>query len=62
MWHRCKRREMQYKVLVRKLEEKRSLGRPGHRQEDNIKVDLKLDMSVWTGVIWLMTVISDGLL
>jgi hypothetical protein len=31
MWHRWKRREMQYKVSVRKPEEKRSLGRPRHR-------------------------------
>jgi hypothetical protein len=30
-----------YRALVRKLEEKRPLGRPRHRWEDNIKVDLQ---------------------
>jgi hypothetical protein len=30
-----------YRVLVRKPEEKRTLGRPRHRWEDNIKMDLK---------------------
>jgi hypothetical protein len=29
------------KILVRKPEEKRPLERPGRRQEDNIKMDLK---------------------
>ena len=30
-----------YRVLVRKPEGKRPLGRPGRRWEDNIKVDVK---------------------
>jgi hypothetical protein len=30
-----------YKVLVGKPEGKRPLGRPRHRREDNIKVDLQ---------------------
>jgi hypothetical protein len=30
-----------YRVLVGKLEEKRPLGRPGCRWEDNIKMDLQ---------------------
>jgi hypothetical protein len=30
-----------YRVLVRKPEEKRPLGRPRHRWEDNIKMDLE---------------------
>jgi hypothetical protein len=30
-----------YRVLVGKPEGKRSLGRPRHRWEDNIKMDLK---------------------
>jgi hypothetical protein len=29
-----------FNVLVRKPEGKRPLGRPGHRWEDNIKMDL----------------------
>jgi hypothetical protein len=32
---------MSYKTLVRKPEVKRLLERPGHRREDNIKMDLK---------------------
>jgi len=30
-----------YRVLVGKPEGKRSLGRPLHRREDNIKIDLQ---------------------
>jgi hypothetical protein len=30
-----------YEFLVRKLEEKRPLGRPRHRWEDNIRLDLE---------------------
>jgi hypothetical protein len=29
-----------YKILIRNTEGKRPLGRPGHKREDNIKVDL----------------------
>ena len=30
-----------YRVLVRKIKGKRRLGRPSHRWEDNIKMDLQ---------------------
>jgi hypothetical protein len=30
-----------YRVLTRKLEGKRQLGRPRHKWEDNIKMDLQ---------------------
>jgi hypothetical protein len=30
-----------YSILVGRLEGRRSLGRPGHRWEDNIKMDLR---------------------
>jgi hypothetical protein len=30
-----------YKILVREPERKRPLGRPRHRQEDNIRMDLR---------------------
>jgi hypothetical protein len=30
-----------YRVLVEKREEKRTMGRPRHRWEDNIKADLQ---------------------
>jgi hypothetical protein len=39
-----------YRVLVGRLEGKRSLGRPRHRWEDNIKMDLRevgIDGSKW---------------
>jgi hypothetical protein len=41
--HVAHRREMRnaYKILVGKPEGKRPLGRPWHRWEDNIKMDLK---------------------
>ena len=37
-----------------KPEEKRPLGRPRHRWEDNIKMDLqKMGREVWTGSSWI---------
>jgi hypothetical protein len=44
-----------YRVLMRKPEEKRPLGRPRHRWEDNIKMDFKkwYESGVWTGSSWL---------
>jgi hypothetical protein len=40
-----------YRVLVGKLEEKRPLGRPRCRWEDNIKMDLQeVGCGVWTGI------------
>jgi len=46
-----------------KPEGKRALGRPRRRLEDNIKMDFrKLDMGVWTGLIWLRIGTGSGLL
>jgi len=43
-----------YRVLVRKPEGKRPVGRPRCRWEDNIKMDLqKWDVGVWSGSSWL---------
>jgi len=43
-----------YRVLVGKPEGKRPLGRPRHRWEDNIKMDLQeVGCGVWTGLRWL---------
>jgi hypothetical protein len=40
-----------YKSLVGKPEgKKRSLRRPTHRSNDNIKMDLKHGVKVWTGL------------
>jgi hypothetical protein len=38
-----------YRALVGKPEEKRPLGRPRSRWEDNIKIDLH-EVGVWTGL------------
>jgi hypothetical protein len=45
--------ENAYEILVGKPEGKKQLGRPGCRWEDNIKMQLKWDVMVCTGFIWL---------
>jgi hypothetical protein len=40
-----------YRILVRKPEEKRRLGRPSRRWEHNIKIDLK-ELG-WGGMDWI---------
>jgi hypothetical protein len=40
-----------YRIVVRKPEGKRSLGRPRHRWVGNIKIDLR-EMG-WIRLIWL---------
>jgi hypothetical protein len=43
-----------YRVLLGKPEGKRRLGRPRHRWEDDIKMDLQeVGWGAWTGLIWL---------
>jgi len=50
-----------YRILVRKPEGKRSLGRPRCRWEDTIKMDLqKIGCWVWTGWRWLRTGTGGG--
>jgi hypothetical protein len=51
-----------YRILARKPEEKRLLGRPRRRWVDNIKMDHRQDGMVWTGSIWLRIGTSGGLL
>jgi hypothetical protein len=52
-----------YKVLVRKPEGKRPLGRPRRRWEDGIRMDLReTGLGVWTGIDWLRTGTGDELL
>jgi hypothetical protein len=42
-------------------EEKRALGRPSCRWENNIKMDLqKRDVGLWTGLGWLRIEIGGG--
>jgi hypothetical protein len=47
---------------VGKPEGKRTLGRPRRRWENNIKMDLRQDGMVWTGLIRFRIGISEGLL
>jgi hypothetical protein len=51
-----------YRILLRRPEGKRPLGRPGRRWEDNIKMDLQWDGGAWTGLIWLRIGKGGGLL
>jgi hypothetical protein len=52
-----------YKVLVVKLEGKRSLGRPRHRWEDGIRMDLReTGLGLWIGFDWLRIGTGGGLL
>jgi hypothetical protein len=52
-----------YRVLVRKPESKRPLGRSKCRWEDNIKMDCrKWDGGAQPGLIWLRTGTSGRLL
>jgi hypothetical protein len=48
-------RRSAYRVLVGKPEGEGPLGRPRHRWEDNIKINLQeVGWGAWTGLIWLM--------
>jgi hypothetical protein len=43
-----------YRILVGKPEGRRPLGRPRHRWQDGIKMDLReIGWGVWSGFIWL---------
>jgi hypothetical protein len=43
-----------YGVLVGKSEERRPIGRPRLREDDNIKMDIQdWDKRAWNGSIWL---------
>jgi len=51
------------RVLVGKPEEKRPLGIPRYRWEENINVDIKeVAIRKWTGLMWLRRGTSGGLL
>jgi hypothetical protein len=49
-----------YKMLVGKRERKRLHGRPRHKYEENIRMDLK--EIGWIGFLWLRIGTSCGLL
>jgi hypothetical protein len=62
MWHWWRReRRNAYRMLVGRPE-RRKLGRPRRRWEDNIKMNLQeVGWRTWTGLIWLRTGIDGGL-
>ena len=50
-----------YGVLVGNPEGERSLGRPKHRREDDIKMDLReVECGEWTGSSWLRMETGGG--
>jgi hypothetical protein len=52
-----------YRVLVGRPKGKRQLGRPRHRWEDNIKMDIReIGIDGATGFKWLRIGSSSGLL
>jgi len=51
-----------YKILVRKLDGQSPLWRPRRGWEDNIKMDLKQGVKVWTAFIWLIMATCGGIL
>jgi hypothetical protein len=52
-----------YRVLVGKSGGKRQLGKPKHRLDNNIKMDLKgVGWGSWTGLNWLRIGTDGGLL
>jgi hypothetical protein len=51
-----------YRVLVGNLEVKRPLGRPRHRWEDGIRMDLRDWMGALSGFNWLRIGTSGWLL
>jgi hypothetical protein len=56
-------RRVAYRVLVKKPERRRPLGRPRRGWEDNIKMDVReVGWEAWTGLIWLRTGTGGGLL
>jgi hypothetical protein len=50
-----------YNILTAKPEGKRPFGRPRHKWEDNIRMDLtEIWWKVWSGCNWLRTETSGG--
>jgi hypothetical protein len=50
-----------YNILVGKPEENNPLGRPKHKVEDNIRIDLReIGWNLWIGIMWLRIGASNG--
>jgi hypothetical protein len=51
-----------YKMLFSKPEGRRLFGKPGHRWEDNIRMDIKeIEWEAWTKCIWIRRGTGGGL-
>jgi hypothetical protein len=56
-------RRVAYMVLVGKTEGERPLGKPRHRWEGNIKMNLsEVSYGVWIELIWVTIRVGDGVL
>jgi hypothetical protein len=63
MWHAWERREKYTRLWWEKPEGKRPLGKPRHRWEDGIRMDLReIGLGVWIGFDWLRIGTGGGLL
>jgi hypothetical protein len=62
VWNNKVKENAMSRILVGKPERKRPLGRPKLRRMHNIKMDLRYDGVVWTGLIWLRRGNCGGLL
>ena len=52
-----------YEVLVGKPEGRRTLARPRHRWQGDIRIDLKeIRWGAWIGLVWLRIGTNGGLL
>jgi len=52
-----------YRILVERPDRRRQLGRPRHRWEDTITMDLQeVGWGTWTALIWLKVGTGGGLL
>jgi hypothetical protein len=52
-----------HKVLIEKSEGRRPLGRPRHRWNDGIRMDLReIGWGIWSGFNWLRIGTGGGLL
>jgi len=60
---RMDERRVAYRLLVEKSKGTRPPGRPKHKWENNIKMDLQeVEWGTWTGLIWLRVGTGGGIL
>jgi hypothetical protein len=49
-------------MFVGKSEGKRPLGKPGRKCKDNVEINPKYGVRIWTGFVWLRIRTGGGLL